>query len=94
MGNVYEQLKSFKSRYPATVAWRLKSHSKVIEKHLNPEETVDYIFPAQRGTSSMDIFSTFVVALTNKRIMVAQKRLIFLVIILWLLLQICLTILL
>ena len=71
---VYEKLKEFKAKYPATVAWRLKAHSKVVEKYLNPGEEVRFAFPAQKGNSSMDIFSTFVVVLTNKRILLAQKR--------------------
>ena len=36
MDSVYEQIKSFKKQYKSTVAWRIKQHSKVIEKHLNP----------------------------------------------------------
>lgn len=77
MGLVYQKLKEFKDKYSSTVAWRLKAHSKVIEKHLNPDEHVDYVFAAQRGFSSFDIFSTFVIALTNKRILLAQKRVLF-----------------
>ena len=74
MNKTYEKLKEFKSKYPSTIAWRLKSHSKVIEKHLNPGETVNFVFAAQKGFSSFDIFSTFVIVLTNKRILLAQKR--------------------
>lgn len=77
MTKVYDKLKSFKSKYPSTVAWRLKAHSKVIERHLNPGEEVNYAFAAQRGFSSFDIFSTFAVVLTNKRILLAQKRVLF-----------------
>lgn len=77
MTMVYNKLKEFKSKYPATISWRMKSHAKVVEKHLNPGEEVRYAFPAQKGTSSMDIFSTFAVVLTNKRILLAQKRLLF-----------------
>lgn len=77
MGSVYSKLKEFKSKYSSTIAWRLKAHSKVIEKHLNPGEEVNYVFVAQRGFSSFDIFSTYVIALTNKRILLAQKRVLF-----------------
>lgn len=77
MASVYSKLKEFKRRYPATIAWRLKHHAKVIEKHLNPGEKVSYVFAAQKGVASMDIFSTFAVVLTNKRILLAQKKLIF-----------------
>ena len=77
MTRVYDKVKDFKDKYPSTIAWRLKAHSKVIEKYLNPGEEVNFVFAAQRGYSSFDIFSTFVVALTNKRILIAQKRLLF-----------------
>ena len=75
--SVYEELKKFKREYPATIAWRLKKHAKVVEKHLNPDEHVLFCFAAQKGFSSLDIFSTYAVVLTNKRIILAQKRLIF-----------------
>ena len=42
--SVYESLKKFKSKYPMTVGWRLKSHSKIIERHLNPEEEIRFAF--------------------------------------------------
>ena len=74
MANVYEQVKAFKKRYPMTIAWRLKAHSKVIEKHLNPEEEVFYAFCAQKNDSFFNIFTTSIVAITNKRIMIGQKR--------------------
>ncbi len=74
---IYEKAKRFKKSYPFTVAWRLKAHSKVIEKHLNPDEEVIYVFAAQRNFSSFDLFSTYLIALTNKRIILAQKRILF-----------------
>ncbi len=77
MKSVYEMVREFKNKYPGTIAWRLKAHSKVIEKYLNPGEEVMFVFAAQKGLSSLDIFSTFVIALTNKRILLAQKRLLF-----------------
>ena len=74
---VYEELRKFKQKYRSTIAWRLKAHSKIIEKHLNPGETINYVFAAQKGYSSFDLFSTVAVVLTNKRILLAQRRLIF-----------------
>lgn len=74
---VYEELKKFKHEYPSTITWRLRKHAKVVEKHLNPDEKVLFCFAAQKGFSSLDIFSTFAVVLTNKRIILAQKRLIY-----------------
>lgn len=77
MNHTYEKVREFKNKFSSTIAWRLKAHSKIIDKHLNPDETVNYVFAAQRGFSTFDIFSTFVIALTNKRILLAQKRLFF-----------------
>lgn len=72
--DVYSMVCEFIKKYPLTIAFRLSKHSKVLEKHLNPGEKVLYAFPAQRNPSSFDIFSTCIVALTNKRILIAQKR--------------------
>lgn len=77
MGEVYKRVKEFKNKYPMTVAWRLKSNSKVVEKHLNPDEYVIYAFAAQKSASSLDVFSTAVIALTNKRILMGRKRAVF-----------------
>lgn len=77
MNGVYDQVKLFKRKFPGTISWRLKAHSKVIEKHLNPDERVKYVFAAQKNDRSYQIFSTYIVALTNKRILLAQKRLFF-----------------
>ena len=71
---IYEMVKEFKKKYSMTICWRLKSHSKVVEMHLNPGEVVNYTFAAQKSFSIFDIFSTFVVVLTNKRIILAQKK--------------------
>lgn len=73
----YELVRSFKKKYPLTIAWRLKQHCKIIDKHLNPDEKLLYVFAGQKNDSSFDIVNTNVVALTNKRIMVATKRLVF-----------------
>lgn len=74
---IYEQAKTFKKKYPMTIAWRLKAHSKIIEKHLNPDEKVLFVFAAQKNNNPFDIITSYVVALTDKRIMMAQKRLLF-----------------
>lgn len=74
---IYEQLKEFKRKYPITIAWRLRKHAKIIEKHLNPDEKVLYCFVAQKNYSSIDIFSTYAIVLTNKRLLLARKRLLF-----------------
>ena len=71
---VYEKVLNFKRKYPSTIAWRLKAHSKVVEKHLNQGEKVLYVFCGQKGFSHKEIFSTCVVALTSERIIIATKR--------------------
>lgn len=73
-GIAYEKIMNFKSRNKGTIGWRSKAHAKVIDKHLNPEEEVLYAFTAQKGASSLEIFNTYAVAITNKRILLAQKR--------------------
>ena len=77
MGSVYSALIDHKRRFGGTIAWRLKAHAKVIDKHLNPGEEVLYAFSCQKGYSSFEIFNTFAVVLTNKRLLLAQKRLLF-----------------
>ena len=74
---VYKQVKAFKKRYPMTIGWRLKAHSRIVEMHINPGEVVKYAFAAQKNDTLIDIISTYVVVLTNKRILLGQKRLLF-----------------
>ncbi len=74
---VYTKIKDFKKRYPKTIVWRLKSHCKVIETHLNPGEIIHYAFAAQKNDNPFDIITTYAVVLTNKRILLGQKRLLF-----------------
>jgi len=75
--NIYEKLLQFKKKYPTTIAWRLKAHSKVVEEFLNPGENILYAFAAQKNNNPLDIVTTYAVVLTNKRILLAQKRLLF-----------------
>ena len=77
METIYKLISDYAKKYPGTIAWRKRAHAKVIDKHLNPEEHVTYAFCCQKGYSSFDIFNTYAVAITNKRIIVAQKRLLF-----------------
>ena len=71
---IYKETSEYLKRYPMTLAWRIRQHSKVISKHLNKDEDVYYVFPAQKNPDSFNIFSTCLIALTNKRILLAQKR--------------------
>ena len=74
---VYESALKFKRKYPMTVAWRIKEHCKVAEIHLNPGEIVEYAFVSQKNNKSYEFFRTFVIVITDKRIIIAQKRLLF-----------------
>ena len=75
--NLLSSLKKFKKNYPLTIAWRLKSNFSIIEKHLNDDEEVQYIFAGQKNDRFYDIFSTGIVAITNKRILIGRKRVVF-----------------
>ena len=72
--SVYKQVLRFKSKYPMTIGWRLRENSSIIEKHLNPGEEVLYAFIAQKNDNPFNIWSSAVVALTNKRILIGRKR--------------------
>ena len=77
MKSSYTLIKEFMSKYPLTVAWRVGKHSKIIDKHLNPGEEILYVFAGQKNDRAIDIFNTYMIAFTNKRIMVATKRVVF-----------------
>ena len=74
MGKVYSLAARFVDKYPLTLAFRLRAHSKVLEKHLNPGEEIIYAFAGQKNAG---FFSTNIVLLTNKRILIGSKRLMF-----------------
>ena len=71
---IYSRVNDFLKKYPLTICWRTKAHCKIIEKHINEDEDIIYIFPAQKNDNTFDIFSSVVLVFTNKRIMIAQKK--------------------
>lgn len=77
MENIYKLALDFKRKYPKTISWRIKQHCKVAAKHLNPDEKVTYVFTCQKNSHSYEIFRTFAVVITDKRVLIAQKRLLF-----------------
>lgn len=77
MNDVYALVSAFKKNYPTTVGFRLKQHSKIINLHLNPGEEVLYAFVAQMSNAFYEGLTSCVVTLTNKRILIAQKRVVF-----------------
>ena len=74
---IWRQARKFRRKYPLTSALRLWAHSKISAKHLNPGEKIKYVFGAQKGPSSADIVSTYIIVITDKRIMIGRKRLVF-----------------
>ena len=75
MGKVYDQVAMFKAKYPGTITWwRLKKHAKVIEDHINPDEEPLFSFAGQKTPETWDFFSTAVLTVTNKRIIVGQDH--------------------
>ena len=77
MADVSKKVMRFKRKYPLTVGWRPYLNSSIIEKHLNPGEKVLYAFIAQKNDNPIQFFESGVVALTNKRILIGRKRVIF-----------------
>lgn len=74
---IYNKAREFKKRYPLTISWRLKEHAKICALHMNPDEEVKYVFAAQKNDNPLDIFTTYLIVLTNQRILLAQKRYLF-----------------
>ena len=76
LDEIYMMVANFLKKYPWTISWRIRQHTKVLAKHINSGEEILYIFPAQKNPNPFDIFSTCIVAFTSKRIVIAQKRVI------------------
>ena len=74
---IYEKVLEFKKRYPTTMSWRIKAHCKTAYELINKDEEILYAFAAQKSPTSFNLLSTFVVVLTDKRIVLAQKRMIY-----------------
>lgn|SRR5574344_2085107 len=77
MSPVYNELLKFQNKYHGGIAWRLKKHCAVVDLHLNPDEIVIFAFPGQKNDNFWNFFSTCVVCLTNHRILIGQKNLIY-----------------
>ena len=73
----FERVEAFKKKFPLTVCWRLKRHSEIIEKHLNPNEQLLFAFAAQLNEGKWHLFDTAIIALTSERIIIGHKGLIY-----------------
>ena len=74
MSETLKKLYEYNSNNPGSVGWRLKKHCAVIDKHLNKDEKVLFAFTGQKNEMFYELFNTCVVVLTDRRIIVAQKR--------------------
>ncbi len=72
--SVYRYARRFKIKYSFTVAMRIRKHSAVIENILDDDEEVLYAFCGQKNGDPFMFFDSCVVALTNKRMIIGQKR--------------------
>lgn len=72
--SVYPIVLRFKRKYSMTIVFRLKKHADVVDGILDKDEKVLYAFCGQRNDDNRFLFDSCVVALTNKRIIVGQKR--------------------
>ena len=75
--SVYKKVLRFQKTYPDTVGWRLRQNSRIVQMHLNPDEEVIYAFDAQKNDNPLNLVETAVIALTNKRILIGRKRVVF-----------------
>ena len=73
MGPTYNVLKQYLNKFKGGIAWRVKKHCSVIDIHLNNDEIVTYAFAGQKNDNFWHIFDTCVVCVTNKRILIGQK---------------------
>lgn len=74
MNDVYLKAREFQKKYPKTIAWRLHKHADIVQKHLHEGEKVNYVFCGQKNESSLMINKSCVVAITDERLVIGQKR--------------------
>ena len=72
--SVYPKVIRFKRKYSMTIAFRLAKHCKVVDNIIDKDEKVLYAFCGQRNDDNRFLFESCVVALTNKRIIIGEKR--------------------
>ncbi len=73
--NVYKLVCRFKRKYPMTIANLLRRHSMVAASIVDKDEQVLYAFCGQKNDTNGMIFDTCVVVVTDRRLIIGQKRL-------------------
>ena len=76
MSKVLNKIMEFKHKYSSTIMWRINAHAKIVDANLHEGEEVLYAFAGQKNHNHFHIFNTFIIVLTNERLIFAQKRLI------------------
>ena len=71
---VFEKVTEYVTKYSGSIAWRIPKHCKVVQDYINPDEEIIYAFCGQKNEKWYDIFTSCVVVLTNKRLLIGQKR--------------------
>ena len=74
---IYQKAKRFMLKYPFTVAFRIRKHAKVASQFVGEDEEIKYVFVAQKNFGSFDFVNTNIIVLTDKRLIVATKRIVF-----------------
>jgi len=74
---IYEKAMKFKTKYPMTVAFRIKAHAKVAANFVDEDEKILYVFVCQKNFRSYEIANTNIIILTDKRMVLATKRIVF-----------------
>lgn len=75
MNEVYKKVNQFMEKYTLTIAFRCSKHASVVEKHVNDGEKITYAFAGQKNNRSLLWINSCVIALSNKRLLIGQKRL-------------------
>ena len=73
--SVYKLVCRFKRKYPMTIANSLRRHSMVAASIVDKDEQVLYAFCGQKNDTNGMIFDTCVVVVTDRRLIIGQKRL-------------------
>ena len=72
---VYNLVCRFKRKYPMTIANCLRRHSIVANSIIDKDEKILYAFCGQKNDTHGMIFDTCVVVVTDRRLIIGQKRL-------------------
>ena len=73
MKSAYEFALEFKRKHPMTIGWRIKQNASIIDHHVNSDEQILYAFIGQKNNNPFNFWSSAVIAITDKRILIGRK---------------------